>query len=206
MAGRQLRCTVSPAALCKRSLSKSQAIVRWHLKVAALDYLTALGGLLLLLSHRGPTLLRKLRGVRSWQSVTMHVAQQAKELLLDMVLAAEALLITITLYQALELWLELSDAILYRGDVARARKMAHWRVAQIAEDFWELFLVWPFLYETYARGTHSSNQLATDDRQPTQYNLAGLHLLTRPEPASLQVPLRPRHAPLWRPRADRASG
>jgi hypothetical protein len=48
--------------------------------------------------------------------------------------------------------LEVSDAVLYRGDVPRARKAAHARVARIAEDFWEIFLVWPFLYETYRFG------------------------------------------------------
>ena len=93
-------CAASPAALCKRSLGKSQAIVRWHLQAAALDVLTVLGGLLLLLSYRGPSLVRSLRGVRSWPSVTLRVTHQKKEMLLDAVLALEALLITVTLYQA----------------------------------------------------------------------------------------------------------
>lgn len=142
-------CRLSPAALCKRSAGKSQALVRWHLKAAALDYLTLFGGGVLLLSHRGPTLLRQLRGARCWQSVTVAVAVQAREAVLDALFLAEALLITLTLYQALEFWLETSDALLRRGDVAFARARAHRRVQRIAEDFWEVFLVWPFLRESY---------------------------------------------------------
>ena len=142
-------CRLSPAALCKRSAGKSQALVRWHLKAAALDYLTLLGGGMLLLSHRGPTLLRQLRGARCWQSATVAVAVQAREAVLDALFLVEALLITLTLYQALELWLETSDALLRRGDVAFARAQAHRRVQRIAEDFWEIFLVWPFLLESY---------------------------------------------------------
>ena len=142
-------CHLSPAAMCKRSASKSQALVRWHLKAAALDYLTVLGGCALLLSHRGPTLLRQLRGARCWQSVTLAVALQAREAVLDELLLAEAVFITLTLYQALEFWLETSDALLRRGDVACARAQAHRRVQRIAEDAWEIFLVWPFLLESY---------------------------------------------------------
>ena len=142
-------CHLSPAAMCKRSAGKSQALVRWHLKAAALDYLTVLGGCALLLSHRGPTLLRQLRGARCWQSVTLAVALQAREAVLDELLLAEAVFITLTLYQALEFWLETSDALLRRGDVACARAQAHRRVQRIAEDAWEVFLVWPFLLESY---------------------------------------------------------
>ena len=142
-------CRLSPAALCKRSAGKSQALVRWHLKAAALDYLTLLGGGMLLLSHRGPTLLRQLRGARCWQSATVAVAVQAREAVLDALFLVEALLITLTLYQALEFWLETSDALLRRGDVALARAQAHRRVQRLAEDFWEVFLVWPFLLESY---------------------------------------------------------
>ena len=142
-------CRLSPVALCKRSAGKSQALVRWHLKAAALDYLTLLGGGMLLLSHRGPTLLRQLRSARCWQSVTVAVAVQAREAVLDELFLAEALLITLTLYQALEFWLETSDALLRRGDVAFARAQAHRRVQRIAEDFWEVFLVWPLLLESY---------------------------------------------------------
>ena len=142
-------CRLSPVALCKRSAGKSQALVRWHLKAAALDYLTVLGGCVLLLSHRGPTLLRQLRGARCLQSATLAVALQAREAVLDALLLAEAVLITLTLYQALEFWLETSDALLRRGDVACARKRAHRRVQRIVEDAWEVFLVWPFLCESY---------------------------------------------------------
>jgi hypothetical protein len=142
-------CRLSPAALCKRSAGKSQALVRWHLKAAALDYLTVLGGCALLLSHRGLTLLRQLGGARCWQSATLAVALQAREAALDALLLAEAVLITLTLYQALEFWLETSDALLHRGDVACARARAHRRVKRIAEDAWEVFLVWPFLLESY---------------------------------------------------------
>ena len=76
-------------------------------------------------------------------------AQRAAEAVLDALFLAEALLITLTLYQALEFWLETSDALLRRGDVAFARARAHRRVQRIAEDFWEVFLVWPFLRESY---------------------------------------------------------
>jgi len=77
------------------------------------------------------------------------VAVQAREALLDALFLVEALLITLTLYQALDFWLETSDALLRRGDVALARAQAHRRVQRIAEDFWEIFLVWPFLLESY---------------------------------------------------------
>ena len=75
--------------------------MRWHLKAAAIDYLTLLGGCLLLLSHRGSTLLRLLRGARCPLSAPLAVALQAREVLLDAILLLEALLVTITLYQAL---------------------------------------------------------------------------------------------------------
>ena len=41
------------------------------------------------------------------------------------------------------------DGSLAADDVALARAQAHRRVQRLAEDFWEVFLVWPFLLESY---------------------------------------------------------
>ena len=43
----------------------------------------------------------------------------------------------------------MSDAVVVRGDLPAARAIGHKRIERLLDDFWEVFLVFPFLWETY---------------------------------------------------------
>ena len=64
------------------------------------------------------------------------------ELLRDAWLLVQMLLLTATLYQALESWIEVSEALLSR-DVAGARAAAAKRFIQLSKDVWWLICVLP---------------------------------------------------------------
>lgn len=103
-------------------MGKTRKMIVAHAVSGATDYLSLLALLVVVLSvYRLPSLARELRTCRCWASVQARTMGQVSEMALDAVLALETLLLTVTLYQALEHWLELSDAVLTKGNVQLAR-------------------------------------------------------------------------------------
>ncbi|KAL1511175.1 hypothetical protein AB1Y20_005991 [Prymnesium parvum] len=129
---------ISPVALCKRSASKARQQVAEACKEAVKDWVAFLGALVLLLSHRGPRLVWLLRGASCGRSFHGRVNSQVRELLLDAVMGLEMLVLTVTIYTAIESWLELSTLLVSKQDVEAARQMGHRRVKELLEDIGEL--------------------------------------------------------------------
>jgi hypothetical protein len=132
-------------ALCKRSVGKTRKMIIAHAKSAALDWLSLLALLAVTLSvYRLPLLSGELRTARCWASVQLRTTRQIHEMCLDTVLGIQTLVLTLTLYQALEHWLDLSDALLTpRPDFPLARQRGHARMAALLRDVCELLAILP---------------------------------------------------------------